>query len=1016
MKRNPQQYPDQPVLITLRSERLDDTVTRELAPGLTLVAQKTKTGALSFVTHTDERLFVFVKDAQGRGCYFYQSFSGTGGKAQGSWFPSGGPMADKSGATMWVIKGSPKTDPGAGRVPLLELFQLVNSVFPQSDADTDKFVKRLTGVALSEDFTYKDEFEIVPLIYIQGSQYESGLKDRWMSWAYQFWALNVLDKTFGKRTFTPSKTNPYKAVIPIVSGIAYIANPTHFRRNSGKTYADLMEELRWLGPASVMKLVFNGDTRQCGESAFTVAQYLIERGLTARTDAGAGKYCSHYDLAVHTADQGWVSVDPTHIQFHAPNNESHALDIADRKLNLADDVHRLPVSQQDALVERFFEPTVQWSVAGMLDGTKAFEIAPAPHVWKHASPSEAETPGQSHVGKTWRQHWEWYRGMAEDLTRGDFDEIDTYGSRGRSKSYWVSALSRRLMGRTLSGSNTKTNPTDLAGRHIPERYLAGLPPALQKQRIRELTESRDAYKRGDYSELPTDRAARKMGLVKESSYTTVAKKRGIEWRGDARDMASRVLTYYAGRASSGDVQALTDALEASFRKGLAAWKSGGHRPGATAQNWAVARVNSLVVGGKTSWTADKKQFAVLPDDVRKKVVQKLPELYSALKSQGRQRDVESIRGKAKANPVVDPELKRKLFEFTNRLRPALLKYGNSLLQKYGSRAGGPEIVDQAVAEAREYIAVKMIQDFSDPLILSYLDYSGGLNELRGVGVQLGRDAMRKAIMKAMSVTGAADLEFWNRVGAAKRLLTRPGRAAPTDADVARYFGLTLDEFNTRKFQHRILTELSYEQLVGINRDPVQRGPKLDTADVLQPSAQTERRARALVYAEQEDAGSSYDEPAATAMQFIQEIFPAPDVAAIHSQFRIYEGYGALEGEVVQYVLENLNRDRRMLLGAYAAGDKTLPGLTERQFDVAIKGGYNPGTRTHSEGLLSVIRGEIAAAAEAIASLPEPRIAQIASGEVSVAEGLREAKSARQIAGPTQESDVPELAKLRRKRR
>jgi hypothetical protein len=794
------------------------------------------------------------------------------------------------------------------------------------------------------------------------------------------------------------------------------SNPTHFRRNSGKTYADLMEELRWLGPASVMKLVLNGNTRQCGESAFTVAQYLIERGFTARTDAGAGKYCSHFDLAVHTADRGWVSVDPTYIQFQAPNNESHALDIADRKLDLADDVHRLPVEQQDALVARFFEPTVQWSVAGMLDGTKAFEIAPAQHVLKHASPSEAETPGQFRVGKTWRQHWEWYRGMAQDLTRGDFDEIDTYAPRGRRKSYWVSELSRRLMGKALSGSKMKTNPTDLEGRFIPDRYLAGLPPALQKQRIRELTESRDAYKRGDYSELPTDRAARKMGLVKESSYTTVAKKRGIEWRGDARDMASRVLKYYVGRESDREVEALAEALGASFRKGLAAWKSGGHRPGATAQNWAVARVNSLVVGGKTSWTADKKQFAVLPADVRKKVVQKLPELYSALKSQGRQRDVESIRGKAKANPVVDSELKRKLFEFTNRLRPALLKYGNSLLQKYGSRAGGPEIVDQAVAEAREYIAVKMIQDFSDPLILSYLDYRGGLNELRGVGVQLGREAMRKAIMKAMSVTGAADLEFWNRVGAAKRMLTRPGRAAPTDADVARYFGLTLDEFNTRKFQHRILTELSYEQLVGINRDPAQRGPRLDTADVLQPSAQTERRARALVYAEQEDAGSSYDEPAATAMQFIQEIFPAPDVAAIHRQFRLYEGYGALEGEVVQHVLESLNRDRRMLLGAYAAGDKTLPGLTERQFDVAIKGGYNPGTRTHSEGLLSVIRGEIAAAAEAIASLPEPRIAQIASGEVSVAEGLREAKSARLIAGPTSESDVPELAKLRRKRR
>lgn len=165
----------------------------------------------------------------------------------------------------------------------------------------------------------------------------------------------------------------------------------------------------------------------------------------------------------------------------------------------------------------------------------------------------------------------------------------------------------------------RKNPRDLEGRHIPERYLAGLPPALQQQRIRELTESRDAYWQGDYSELPTDRAARKMGLVKQSKYTTEAKERGIEYRGNFHDMAKRTLEFYSGRATAPEVSAFAEALKKSFAKGLAAWKSGGHRPGATAQNWAVARVNSLVVGGKTSWTADKKQFAVLPDAVREKI-------------------------------------------------------------------------------------------------------------------------------------------------------------------------------------------------------------------------------------------------------------------------------------------------------------------------------------------------------------------------------------------------------------
>ena len=171
----------------------------------------------------------------------------------------------------------------------------------------------------------------------------------------------------------------------------------------------------------------------------------------------------------------------------------------------------------------------------------------------------------------------------------------------------------------VSGIAYQRNPVDLKGRYIPDRYLAGLPPKLRSQRIEELTLSRDAYRQGDFSELPTDRTARQIGLVKESQYTTEAKKRGVEYRGDLREMAERVLRVYSGQAAARDVSALAEALRQSFAKGLAAWKSGGHRPGATAQNWAVARVNSLVVGGKTSWTADKKQFSVLPAEVRMKI-------------------------------------------------------------------------------------------------------------------------------------------------------------------------------------------------------------------------------------------------------------------------------------------------------------------------------------------------------------------------------------------------------------
>jgi len=44
-------------------------------------------------------------------------------------------------------------------------------------------------------------------------------------------------------------------------------------------------------------------------------------------------------------------------------------------------------------------------------------------------------------------------------------------------------------------------------------------------------------------------------------------------------------------------------LKQVYDRGMAAWK-GGHRPGATPQQWALARVNSFLTGGKTRRTAD----------------------------------------------------------------------------------------------------------------------------------------------------------------------------------------------------------------------------------------------------------------------------------------------------------------------------------------------------------------------------------------------------------------------------
>jgi hypothetical protein len=49
-------------------------------------------------------------------------------------------------------------------------------------------------------------------------------------------------------------------------------------------------------------------------------------------------------------------------------------------------------------------------------------------------------------------------------------------------------------------------------------------------------------------------------------------------------------------------------LKQVFNRGLAAWKTG-HRPGAGQHQWAYARVNSFIMGGKTRTTGDADLWA-----------------------------------------------------------------------------------------------------------------------------------------------------------------------------------------------------------------------------------------------------------------------------------------------------------------------------------------------------------------------------------------------------------------------
>tara|TARA_X000000368_G_scaffold154773_1_gene121977 strand:+ start:1743 stop:2165 length:423 start_codon:yes stop_codon:yes gene_type:complete len=90
----------------------------------------------------------------------------------------------------------------------------------------------------------------------------------------------------------------------------------------------------------------------------------------------------------------------------------------------------------------------------------------------------------------------------------------------------------------------------------------------------------------DYTTFKTDKKVK----TRTSSYTSKFRKK------------------YPGVTKLKDISKVTGiplkTLQTVYNRGLAAWRTG-HRPGASPQAWAYARVHSFVVKGKTYYTADK---------------------------------------------------------------------------------------------------------------------------------------------------------------------------------------------------------------------------------------------------------------------------------------------------------------------------------------------------------------------------------------------------------------------------
>jgi len=112
----------------------------------------------------------------------------------------------------------------------------------------------------------------------------------------------------------------------------------------------------------------------------------------------------------------------------------------------------------------------------------------------------------------------------------------------------------------------------------PERYFTGLSPAQRLTREKELLKRRQVAR-------PKMGQTNKGGTKKKSKWTNLFHK-----------------TYPGLKFNKNLIAAKTGIPRASlnivYDRGLKAWKTGGSRPGATPQQWAIARVYKFVLVSK----------------------------------------------------------------------------------------------------------------------------------------------------------------------------------------------------------------------------------------------------------------------------------------------------------------------------------------------------------------------------------------------------------------------------------
>lgn len=134
----------------------------------------------------------------------------------------------------------------------------------------------------------------------------------------------------------------------------------------------------------------------------------------------------------------------------------------------------------------------------------------------------------------------------------------------------------------------------LTRKYHPTKYYAGLSKTQKAKRYKEIQKFGKINFRSPraYVGFKTDKGVK----TKTSSYTDQLTRRFIKMGLDPNKTRSL-------KAKAKATGVPLRFLEASYNRGLAAWRTG-HRPGATQQQWGYARVASLLVCGKTALGPD----------------------------------------------------------------------------------------------------------------------------------------------------------------------------------------------------------------------------------------------------------------------------------------------------------------------------------------------------------------------------------------------------------------------------